>query len=540
MAKSFSTRWGLLAILLVAAAFRFRGLDWDHQIAAHPDERYVVDVASRLTFASGLNPFDVEPNFAYGHLPVYLLAVAAALAPNVDPLLLGRALSASFDVMTVALTFALARRLYGTQAGQLAAAVVAVTVGHVQQAHFYTADPLLASLAVSTLFFAVRFVQDGRPLDVCLAGASAGLALGAKATAALLVIPLGVACSVAPAERRSAVWRCGVAATLALVVVEPFALVQLPTFLRNVAMQGVILRGAFDVPYTRQYHRTLPYVYPLVQQLRWGMGWIAGSCAFAGLIYSVTRTLRRDARPEAWVVWTWVVPYFGFVGGLYAKFPRYLLPVVPLLATYAAYLVVEAAPGRRRLRLVLSILLLAGPVLRCVSLSAMYSAPHPWVQASNWVYGHAKQGATIVVEAWDHPLPLDARAYELMELPIYDEDTTEKWETIEGALGEADYVIIASRRGYASLTRWPSRYGRTTRYYEHLFEGELGFRPVACFGRYPQLGNYVLADDPTAELDFSLPEPCVFGSERMLRLGRLDESFVVYDHPQAIIFRAAR
>ncbi|MBS3784499.1 MAG: hypothetical protein KGY78_08640, partial [Anaerolineae bacterium] len=104
----------------------------------------------------------------------------------------------------------------------------------------------------------------------------------------------------------------------------------------------------------------------------------------------------------------------------------------------------------------------------------------------------------------------------------------------------ADYVIIASRRGYASLTRWPSRYGRTTRYYKRLFEGELGFRPVTCFGRYPQLGNYVLADDPMAELDFSLPELCVFGSGRMLRLGRLDESFVVYDHPQAIIFKAAR
>jgi len=410
----------------------------------------------------------------------------------------------------------------------------------VQQAHFYTVDPLLACLAVTTLFFAVRSVQDGRPLDVWLTGASAGLALGTKVTAAMLVFPLSVACSTLAKGRQGAIWRCALAAALAFVVVDPFAVIHLPTVLRNVARQGAMLRGVFEVPYTRQYRGTLPYVYPIAQQLRWGMGWIAGWCAFAGLIYSVTRTLRRDARPEAWVVWTWVVPYFGFVGGLYAKFPRYLLPVVPLLATYAAYLVVEAAPGRRRLRLVLSILLLAGPVLRCVSLSAMYSAPQPWVQASNWVYGHAKEGATIAVEAWDQPLPLDSRGYELVELPIYDEDTTEKWETIEGALGEADYVIIASRRGYASLTRWPSRYGRTTRYYEHLFEGELGFRPVACFGRYPQLGNYVLADDPTAELDFSLPEPCVFGSERMLRLGRLDESFVVYDHPQAIIFRAAR
>jgi len=295
-----------VGVLLLAAVFRFYGLNWDHQIGAHPDERYIVDVASRLAFPDGLNPFDVDPHFAYGHLPLYVLALVGALAPGVDPLLLGRALSASFDLLTVALTFALARRVYGTRTGLLAAALLALTVGHVQQAHFYTVDPLLACLAVTTLFFAVRSVQDGRPLDVWLTGASAGLALGTKVTAAMLVFPLSVACSTLAKGRQGAIWRCALAAALAFVVVDPFAVIHLPTVLRNVARQGAMLRGVFEVPYTRQYRGTLPYVYPIAQQLRWGMGWIAGWCAFAGLIYSVTRTLRRDARPEAWVVWTWV------------------------------------------------------------------------------------------------------------------------------------------------------------------------------------------------------------------------------------------
>mgnify|MGYP006304199813 FL=1 len=96
-----------------------------------------------------------------------------------------------------------------------------------------------------------------------------------------------------------------------------------------------------------------------------------------------------------------------------------------------------------------------------------------------------------------------------------------------------------SRRGYGALSRWSDRYGRTARYYEDLFTGELGFEPAACFGRLPRLGGFVLADDPTAGLSFPLPDICKPGGDRRPQLGRLDESFVVYDHPQVIIFKAS-
>jgi hypothetical protein len=65
----------------------------------------------------------------------------------------------------------------------------------------------------------------------------------------------------------------------------------------------------------------------------------------------------------------------------------------------------------------------------------------------------------------------------------------------------------------------------------------LGFEPVACFGRHSHLGPVVLRDDPTAALDFALPDGCQIQDGVVLRPGRLDESFVVYDHPQVVIFR---
>jgi hypothetical protein len=160
------------------------------------------------------------------------------------------------------------------------------------------------------------------------------------------------------------------------------------------------------------------------------------------------------------------------------------------------------------------------------------------VTASEWLYERAEPGSTIAVEAWDHPLPLDATAYTVVELPVFEEETAEKWMSIDRVLEEADYVVVASRRGYASLVRWPGRYGRTLRYYERLFRGDVGFEPVACFGRHPRLGPLIMMDDPAADLRFSLPEVCEPRDGPMGRLSRLDESFVVYDHPQVVIFKA--
>ena len=545
----------LLLLILVAAALRFCSLDWDGGIGAHPDERYVVGVAESLRWPDRLNPFDVAPDFAYGHLPLYLLALTGKLAHSVDLLLVGRVLAALFDLGTLLLTFALGRQIYGEDVGLLAAAFVGLMVSHVQQAHFYTADAPLAFFVLGALIFAARLAERGRPLDAWLAGAWTGLALSAKFSAALLALPLGAALALSgdpapalsgnPAPALSGRWwarlrrglECGAAALATFALTSPFALSEFSTFWRNVGTQSSIIRGVLDVPYTRQFHGTWPYFYPVAQQLRWGMGWPLGLVAFGGLAYGVWRAVREPPSRAEWVLLAWVAPGFAFIGALYVKFPRYLLPLTPLLALYAARLLAALYRRARYLALFLVCFSLACSLLRCLAFADLYRSPHPWQAASEWFYGHAPREAVVAVEQWDHPLPLDATGYDVRELPIFDEDTPEKWAAMEAILAEADYVIIASRRGYATLARWPERYPFTARYYRRLFEGELSFDPVACFGRHPRLGPLALVDDPTAGLDFSLPELCQPDAAFVLRLGRLDESFVVYDHPQVLILR---
>jgi len=538
----------LILILILAATLRFYGLNWDGGIGAHPDERYIVGVAESLRWPERLNPFDVAPDYPYGHLPLYLLALVAGLVPDVDPLIVGRALAALFDLGTVALTFALGRRVYGERAGLLAAAFVALMVLHVQQAHFYTADVPLAFFVLGTLLFAVRLAEGGRTHQALLAGAWAGLALGTKFSAALLILPLGVALMANPAQalpgrcwaRSKRGLECGAAALVAFALTNPCAILALPTLWHNVARQGAIARGVLDVPYTRQFHATWPYLYSLVQQLRWGMGWPLGLVAFGGLAWAVWRAVREPPRRAEWVLLAWAVPCFAFAGALYARFPRYLLPLTPLLALYAARLLTDLNRSLVIVHWSLFIIPCSLIIVHCSLFLGLYRSPHPWLAASEWFYDHVPRGAVVAVEQWDHPLPLDATGYGVRELPVFDEDAPEKWAAVEETLAEADYVVIASRRGYATLARWPERYPLTARYYQLLFEGALGFEPVACFGRYPRLGPLALVDDPTAGLGFSLPDLCRPGSPFVLRLGRLDESFVVYDHPQVIVFRRSR
>jgi len=92
-------------------------------------------------------------------------------------------------------------------------------------------------------------------------------------------------------------------------------------------------------------------------------------------------------------------------------------------------------------------------------------------------------------------------------------------------LGDADYVIISSNRFYDSMTRNPIRWPMTTRYYEALFDGELGYDLAAVFNRAFRLGPL---DVPDNYLPF-------FDAPAWLNEWEAEEAFHVYDHPAVII-----
>jgi 4-amino-4-deoxy-L-arabinose transferase-like glycosyltransferase len=681
----------LVLILVVAAGLRWSGLDWDEYRHYHPDERHIAWVASSISWPddwsqalrpeqSTFNPFywsptaesegivvpqDQRRNFAYGHVPLYLGVAATALAERVGPWLIpylpadwlltrdilngaemipfrhltavARFLSGLMDLGTLLLLYLLGRRLYNPAVGLLAAAFLAVTVLHIQSAHFFIVDPFLTFFVTAALYCLIRSVEpdylpqrrDDREifsflsvLSVLavranagslrwgwwlLSGVAIGLAVGSKFAAVMLFVPLLLAAwAVAGARWLRWLLLGGGTAVFTFALTNPFALLDFGCevitpirwgidtyrvnwgncYLQNIVTQNYMVQGRSALAFTYQYDGTLSYLYYAEMLLRWGTGPLLGLLALVGLAWAVWRGLRPffpwlsmfwTKRPSAWRdglvrVWqraqqpiphlphylllSWVVPYLLTTGNFQVKFMRYLLPVTPILLLYGAALVWEGRRtedgGRRRWRWGVTAVTLLFTGLYALAFVNMYGQPHPWAEASRWVYASLPPGTLILSEQWDDALPstmvVDGRSrfrseYENQELTWLTGsgrlDNEAKLRQNLTLLAEADYLTIMSDRVYGVTPRLPQRYPLSGQYHQLLFDGQLGYEPVAVFGRFPHLGSVHLVPDhfgwpgltpPTAVSDYLDQHPG-------LHLGRADESFTVYDQPLTIIFR---
>ncbi|HEY7780998.1 MAG TPA: DUF2298 domain-containing protein, partial [Ktedonobacterales bacterium] len=182
--------------------------------------------------------------------------------------------------------------------------------------------------------------------------------------------------------------------------------------------------------------------------------------------------------------------------------------------------------------LALAASVLATSAFFTLALDNIYSAPNTRVSASEWIYDHVPAGATITSEVWDDSLPIlvpaaqpgplngrtaagqviDPGQYIDVGLNLYDDDTPLKAQQLAQDLATANVVVISSQRLVRSIPKFPDRYPMTTRYYQLLFAGQLGFKLAVHFATSPHLLGFVL-DDTGA-----------------------DESFSVYDHPPIWIF----
>ncbi len=547
--KHSITHRGLwILLLLLAAGLRFVAPDWDGAIAAHPDERYLIGVAQDVPLYH--NVCRIEADFPYGHLPLTLAQLLVMAAPQADPLYAARLLSGLIGVALVAVTGIAARALGGRWAALLALAVAALSPFLIQQSHFYTVDPLAAALAVGAV------VAAGRRRWV-LAGLLVGLSVASKASLMVGAMPLLIAAlwvdrhsSTSPPKPRSAL-RLSVAAIAAFIVASPWSLLTPVACWRGPLIQGLMASGRFEFPYTQQYTSTLPYVYPLVQMGLWGLGPVATGLGLVGLGRATVRRLRKPLSADLHgLAWLWTLCYFVLVGGLQVKFPRYMLPLYPWWIAWA----IDGCLGwklswrSRDCRLVvpqmgMGLLLLLVTGAMGIAQVGLYGAAHPWETASEWMYARWPSGTVLAIEAWDHPLPVpirstDVQAFFQLQVPIFDPDGPTKVAQLEAATVEAEAVVLASRRGYGSLSRQPERYALTLGWYRDI----LASGTVVAFARCPRLGPLAITDDPVSDAavaDAALPvvpslaQRC--GTRYAVRLPRLDESFRVYDAPMVLV-----
>lgn len=205
----------LLAILAIAAFFRFYGRDFDAGTLQHPDERFIVmrsasvrlpvtgdDLFNKSTSTLNLRSDTICPEggceYPYGSLPVYVTRLAGWVldlgVPNEDPrkgytlfnlegvTTVGRHMSSIFDLLTILLVFLIARRLYSSSTALIASALVAFSVTHIQLSHFGASDTFLTTFMMGALYFSVIMMQRPSWWAAAGAGAFLGLAVASKVT----------------------------------------------------------------------------------------------------------------------------------------------------------------------------------------------------------------------------------------------------------------------------------------------------------------------------------------------------------------------
>lgn len=123
--------WLMVVILLLAAAFRFLALD-----AAPPgwrdDELIEFNMDRRI--ADGWRPLFITE--AEGHEPVYHYLHAGTILLFGDNLIGYKWLPMAFGLLTIALSYALARKLFGVRVALLTAALLAVSFWPIMYARF--------------------------------------------------------------------------------------------------------------------------------------------------------------------------------------------------------------------------------------------------------------------------------------------------------------------------------------------------------------------------------------------------------------------
>lgn len=552
-------------ILVLAASFRLFNINWDQGFHMQPDERAIVMAVTDLKYPTSLADFlspksGWNPNFfAYGSFPFYLLKIAGSIMSHFDPLfamydkinLVGRVLSAAFDLGTLLFVFLLGRKLFSTTIGLFASFFYATSVLSIQLSHFYAVDTLLTFFITGTLYFLLKLYEKPSLRTALSIGLLFGLALATKISATVLLSVIGATLFIdffllfLRKPHYIHFWskqlpNIAVNTTVILItsgvifaLFEPYALIDFPSFWQQTHQQSLMTQDPFTFPYTLQYVDKIPYLYEFKNIVLWGLGPLLALLGVSGALLCTYLAVTKE-RGGKWaqelIVMIFFWAYVVVVGRFAIGFMRYMLPVYPLLCLFAALTIVRIwhlIEGTRKLTWqgfsgigVFCIIILIWPF----SFMAIYTQSPTRVQATEWILQTIPHGKTLSIEHWDDALPMYGQEkYTMLTLPMYEQDTPQKWRGINQQLEQTDYILLASNRLYTPLQKLGDCskfsvgrcYPQTARYYQELFAGTGNFVRVAEFHAYPTIPFlHLTIDDTTA-----------------------DESFTVYDHPTIIIFQ---
>lgn len=231
-----------------------------------------------------------------------------------------RAVPALLGVATVALTYALGRRLYGRRAALVGALLLAVMPYHVAVSRQVLLDGPMTLCATGALYCLVRYAESPAPRWLLAAGGMLGFTVLAKETSIVLLGSLYAFFALTPAVRTR--WRHLLPALGVIgVVAVAHPLSQL--------LAGHARTGGSYLLWQMFRRANHPYSF-YGREVPWAVGPLVVVAAVAGLVWLRRENTWRERLLVCWVV----VPALFFTVWPVKGF-QYLLPAAPVFAVLA-------------------------------------------------------------------------------------------------------------------------------------------------------------------------------------------------------------
>lgn len=498
----------LLALIIIIGGYlRFLNLNWDESYHLHPDERYLSMVLNSIrpvgsikeyfnTQTSALNPNTHGYTFfVYGSFPLFLIRYLGEWIGQVgyDPItLVGRQLSAFFDLITVILVFLIGYKLYNRRVGLIAAAFYALAVLPIQQSHFMTVDTFTNTFGMLTVLAAVVILK--RPFEVntkdfrtsltwqrlwpyLLFGLGLGMATSSKinAVSLALLLPLVELTRYLRTENRDEkvdllkilipVAIAALASFLTFRILQPYAfsgpgflnLKINPDWWNGLKTLQVQSTGEVDFPPALQWARRASS-FSLYNLLVWGVGlpWgITAVFSWLGMAFKIFKGKEHLHMP----LWVWSLIYFVWQGLAWVSSMRYLLLLYPLLAIIAAWGLEQLLSNQtgfqiKRFKLskkllhttgaIVAVLVLLGTGAWAFSFSRIYSRPVTRVAATDWIYANLEGPINLISESEGQTKNIPV-AYRAMNTLTTGQSMTLLYQAkADGFLTDLTYPVVQS------------------------------------------------------------------------------------------------
>lgn len=464
-----------IVIISLSIFFRIRGIFWGEYMYLHPDERFLIQVGANIasvdsiadyfnTHFSSLNPHNRGHGFfVYGDFPIILTRYIAEVLfkfPGWNEITqVGRVLSSIFDLGSVILIFYIGKKLFNQWVGLLASMFSGMAVLQIQQSHYFTVDTFATFFTTLAIFIAVTIAQTDfslkkepekkEPSDEMetpemrrnwipswrtlilsiIFGVVVGLAAASKINtvtiALLLPLSFFILWEKIPTTDSGAKSELilrdlvvgGIFALISFRIFQPYAFegpgffdIQInKLWLNNLLELTSQSSGKVDFPPALQWARR-SFFFSGKNLSLWGLGLPLSIVAWLGVFTMGWRIVKGEWKKYL-LIWVWTVGYFIWQSSLGNSVMRYQMPVYPMFALMAAWMIYflftyqpSEAKWKKPLKIsggFLCLISIAGTFIWAFMFSTIYVTPITRIEASNWIFEHVPGPINLMIQQGD-------------------------------------------------------------------------------------------------------------------------------------------